>query len=46
MDNRAIVPALNFTFLATSLDNLGPAFNLRTTRLSSGTGFSGRIVCP
>ena len=46
MDNRAIVLELNFTFLATSLDNLGPAFNLRTTRLSSGTGFSGRIVCP
>lgn len=46
LDNRAIVHELNFTFLATSSDNLVPAFDLRTTRLSSGTDFSERIVCP
>ena len=45
--NHATALELTFNFLVASLNNLiGLAFDLRTTHLSSGTGFSARIFCP
>ena len=37
---------LIFTFLDTSPSSLGLVSKLRTGHLSSGTGFSGPVVCP
>ena len=45
--NHATALELTFNFLVASLNSLiGLAFDLRTTHLSSGTGFSARIFCP